>query len=184
MDRVAIRKCSTMEEALIVTAMLQDGGFDAVVDNYHATMDWGSIIALGGVIVSVPHSEFEAAKSYIIEMAATAEDRLEAEFDELDEAPPSANHAKAWSMLFIFLGGGILLIWPIFYALSLLPESWILAMTPGDTEATVTQSKRYVAGNIPMNDKSVTTMLMLAGLFSFAVMEGLRRTSKNQEDDA
>lgn len=83
MTRVKFDTYLLMEEALIVHAALLNGGFDATIDNYHhASMDWGSIIALGGITIRVPEKELWRATTYLKQLEQSAEERLNSVTDD------------------------------------------------------------------------------------------------------
>ena len=102
---VIIRACATVNEALIVAELLRDGGFEASIDNYyHASLDWWSISAFGGVYVRVPEGQLIDAGQYMIEAVQTADERVEASTGQIFEPIEKTRHVTAWSMLFLYTG--------------------------------------------------------------------------------
>lgn len=124
---LVIRRCATTEEAVVVVALLKDAGFSASLDNWnHAMVDWGSIAAFGGVGISVPSEQAIEAGNYMIEALETADNRLQSVFGDYDRSRLPGDRIRALSMLFIFLGGDVLVFLPIIWLLTLLPESWFV----------------------------------------------------------
>jgi len=136
---VVIRKCATLSEALVVDGLLRDGGFLSSIDNYqHASNDWGSISAFGGVAVRVPESQLFPAGEYMLEAVETADERLSTATGDLDQRPLKTRYLKAWSMILIFVSIGeiilALLAQPIIWLLTLLPAEWFKVPTLTEEE--------------------------------------------------
>ncbi|MHA7901033.1 MAG: putative signal transducing protein [Henriciella sp.] len=99
-----IRRCATLSEAYIVDGLLRSSGVLSSIDNAnHATIDWGSVSALGGIQIRVPNSQFERSKEIIIEHAGAAEETLDEMFEPYD-APVKTRRLTAISMLLIYVG--------------------------------------------------------------------------------
>lgn len=102
---VVIRRCASAEEAAIVCALLSDAGITASLENWHhAMINWGIIPAMGGVGVLVPSSQADQARIAIIEYAQSAEERLRAEFSDLDNAPLAPDRVRQFVLIICFSG--------------------------------------------------------------------------------
>lgn len=124
-ELVVLRRCATLEEALIVDSLLQDGGFiSSVPVRYHGANDWFIVAAQNGVPVFVPEIEAIDAGQYILAMRATAASRLVEEFGEIDTAPLKLRWGRAWSMFIIYSGLAPYLLSPLIYLLAMLPIDW------------------------------------------------------------
>ena len=122
-----IRVCATVNEAVIVTALLRDGGFEATIDNYqHASLNWGMIPALGGVYVRVPHVQLMDAGLYMIDAVSSAHQRFDETTDEVFMAADKRRYLRAWFILLIWSGFPILaeftLILPLLLFLATIVE--------------------------------------------------------------
>ena len=121
---IVLRRCATIEEAFIVDSLLQDGGFlSSTPMRYHAQNEWWSVHAFNGIPVFIPSVELVDAAEYLIEMRATAEERLEEQFGEIDPTPWKRRPIRRWSMLAKEAGLFHLLWLPIAWVLSLIPSS-------------------------------------------------------------
>lgn len=122
---VILRRCATIEEALVIDSLLKDGGFYSHIGERHIShMQWDIIPALGGVTVWVRAERLLEAGEYIIDMRASAHERLESALGEYDTAPLKLRWGRALSMIFIQVGGGGLLGLLLAYLMSLLPIEW------------------------------------------------------------
>lgn len=143
---VVLARCATLEEALVVNSLLQDGGFYSHVGEYHIShMQWDVIAAFGGVTVWVRRTELQEAKAYVLDMRRTADERLKAELQDYDDGPLKLRWGRAWSMIFLHLGGAALLWTFIAFLMSLLPIDWWELAAPfqgygGPFQASSTQS--------------------------------------------
>ena len=132
---VIIHRASDMEAALVLTNFLQFHGFDASLDNAgHASLDWGSVPAFGGIAVRMPRAQVDAARQ-VLRTAMREADLTN------DAAYPHRTRRKrllAYSMLGIYFGlvqaliAGMLLV-----IVFVLPESWLTTMigTPQPADA-------------------------------------------------
>lgn len=121
-----LRNYSSVEEALVVYAALQDAGFDAAIDNFnHAVLEWYIVPALGGVQVRLPAAQLEPAKAHLSDMVHTAEARL-AEATGDAGKPAKRRYWRAWVGLAIWLGlaqlVGIAVIWLLN---GIIPADWV-----------------------------------------------------------
>jgi len=96
---VSFKCCSTVEEALVVSALLNANDIPSWITNlHHAHAEWFLVPAFGGVIVTIPE--------------AAAEDALAVVQSSVDEAyvehvqGPALNLSRvrwrAWVMLFLY----------------------------------------------------------------------------------
>ncbi|MEO1475315.1 MAG: hypothetical protein AAFS13_02950 [Pseudomonadota bacterium] len=140
---VILRRCATLEEALVVDSLLKAGGFNPSIGEYYVgTIQWDALAAIGGVTVWIREDEAVAAAQYIIDMRTTAHNRLVEEFGSIDTSPLSLRWGRAGSMMFLHLGGGIFVYLALAWALSLLPIDWAAL-----TYATSEPSGQYYYGN-------------------------------------
>lgn len=122
---VVLRRCATLEEALVVKSLMDHGGFYCGLGEYYvATVQWDALAAFNGVSVWVPESQLFEAGQYLLDMRASAHERLSEEFGEIDTAPLKMRWGRAWTMLIIYSGYSYLLLIPIFFLLELLPIDW------------------------------------------------------------
>ena len=121
---VVLRRCATIEDAFIVDSLLQDGGFlSSTPVRYHAQNEWWSVHAFNGIPVFIPEVELVEAAEYLIEMRASAKERLEEKFGEIDPTPWKRRPIRRWSLLAKEAGLFHLLWLPIAWVLSLIPSS-------------------------------------------------------------
>ena len=121
---VVLRRCVTIEDAFIVDSLLQDGGFlSSTPVRYHAQNEWWSVHAFNGIPVFIPEVELVEAAEYLIEMRASAKERLEEKFGEIDPTPWKRRPIRRWSLLAKEAGLFHLLWLPIAWVLSLIPSS-------------------------------------------------------------
>ncbi|WP_375209256.1 hypothetical protein [Hyphomonas jannaschiana] len=101
-----------MEEALIVASLLTDGGFNATLDNYgHTSINPFYIPALGGIGISIPTRQLQAAREYVRNMKDTAAVRLEEALQEpVLYVVPKRIRWRAWAMVLISLDPLIILV--------------------------------------------------------------------------
>lgn len=121
-----LRNYSNPEEALVVSAALQDGGFAAEIDNInHVTLEWYLIPALGGVQVRVPDSQLAAARAYLNDMVESAYERLIAATGEIPEPAPRSRW-RAWVGVALWFGLAEIIGLAIIWVLSaIIPPEWI-----------------------------------------------------------
>ncbi len=133
---IVLRRCATIEEAFVVDSLLQDGGFlSSTPVRYHAQNDWFSVHAFNGVPVFIPEIEALGAAEYLIEMRATAKERLEDEFGEIDPAPWKRRPIRRWSF-WAQQSGLFPLLWlPLAWVLSHIPLPWLSALSSKQVEA-------------------------------------------------
>ena len=118
---VVIRRCATIEEAFVVDNLLQDGGFlSSTPVRYHAQNAWLLVPAFEGVPVFVPEAELFPAAEYLIEMRASAKERLEEKFGEIDPTPWKRRPLRRWGMLIQQVGGVHLLMALLVFSFSTL----------------------------------------------------------------
>jgi len=123
---VIFRRCATIEEALIVSSLLQDGGFYHSLGEYYVSnVQWDALAAFGGVSIWMPESELLPAGQYLLDMRKSAADRLEVEFGAFDTAPLKLRWGRAWSMLIIYSGLSYLIFIALLYILAALPIDWV-----------------------------------------------------------
>ena len=141
---VVLRRCATIEEALIIDSLLQDGGFlSSTPVRYHAQNEWWSVQAFNGIPVFIPDVELVEAAEYLIEMRATAKERLEEQFGEIDNSKLPLRWRRGATMLFLQLGGGIFLFFPLLYLLAALPIDW-MALAQSRNSSDIFFSNLYV----------------------------------------
>ncbi|MEE9381094.1 MAG: hypothetical protein V3V03_06800 [Hyphomonadaceae bacterium] len=122
---VVIRRCASVEGALVVQALLQDAGFGASLENWHmAALDWAMIPALNGIAIWIPESELIPAGQYMIDAVDTAAARLEEATGPLDDGVLKRSRFKPLTMLFFYLGGVEFLVPPLYWLLISLPQEW------------------------------------------------------------
>jgi len=122
---VVLRRCATLEEALVVDSLLQDGGFlSSTPMRYHAQNDWGTVPAFNGTPVFIPEAELHEAGAYLIEMRATAKERLEGALGEVDHSKFPLRWGRALTMLILYFGGGAVIVFPLIFLLAALPIDW------------------------------------------------------------
>lgn len=134
MTKLAVfRRCATLEEALVVDSLLQSGGFQSSTPvRYHGANDWFLVPALNGVPVFVPEPELMSAGEYLVTARKHATTSLEAEFGLIDTTPFENRWGRGLTMIFLYLGAGTLLWWPIAFLLSLLPPEWLRPAEPSE----------------------------------------------------
>ncbi len=121
-NSVVIRRCASLPEAYVCWGLLRANGFEASLDNAnYAAIDWGAVHAIGGIAIRVPISQFERAKTCIVESVEVA-----SALNTKTVKMTFANRMKAVSMLLIFFGvieflGAILIIW----LASIVPSNWL-----------------------------------------------------------
>lgn len=121
-NSVIIRRCASLPEAYACLGLLKANGFLASLDNAnHATVDWAMVQALGGIQIRVPISQFDDAKTCIVESvtASTQDNPVSIEMTRW-------NRIKAISMALIYFGiveliGVIALLW----LNHVIPPEWI-----------------------------------------------------------
>jgi len=91
---------------------------------YHAQNEWWSVHAFNGIPVFIPSVELVDAAEYLIEMRASAKERLEEKFGEIDPTPWKRRPIRRWSMLAKEAGLLHLLWLPIAWILSLIPNTF------------------------------------------------------------
>ena len=159
-DAKIIRACACVEEAVVVWSLLRDGGFQATMDNWHyACLDWAAVQALGGIHIRVPDYELIPAAEYLIESISTADERLADAVGAEPYAPLPQKRWKAWSMLFLYLGGGIFFIWPMIWLLSRLPSHWFPQGYHGQDVLYVRQG--FAISAHPISVDGFTILIML-----------------------
>lgn len=109
LDYAILISLSMREEAEVMASALRAEGIDAFVGNrHHANVDWGWIIALGGMQVFVPRLKIDEAKTVIRTRIKEASELPD------PEAEPTRrrDHWKIWSVI----AGGFVLGWFGIYA--------------------------------------------------------------------
>ena len=128
---VIFRRCATLEEALVVSTLLTDGGFYNSIGEYHvASLQWDAIAAFGGVTIWVPEADLMDAGYYLLDMRASAVQRLTEVFGPIDNRPLEMRWGRAWSMLIIYSGLGFVLLAPLILIVTLLPTDLLTNLTP------------------------------------------------------
>jgi hypothetical protein len=119
---VIFRRCATLEEALIVSALLKDGGFYNSIGEYHvASVQWDALAAYGGVTIWIPEADLMEAGHYLLEMRASSAQRLIEALGPIDNGQLKMRWGRAWSMLTIYSGFGFVLLAPLILIVMLLP---------------------------------------------------------------
>lgn len=102
---VVIRRCASAEEAAIISALLNDAGIAASLENWHhAMMDWGVLQALGGVGVRVPADRLREAQAAIIDYAESADERLRVDFPDLETTPSKPKRFRQFVLTGYYTG--------------------------------------------------------------------------------
>jgi hypothetical protein len=122
-----IRRCASVEEAVVVNSMLRDGGFESRLEDWNiASTYWLYVTAFGGVRISVPRSQLISASKYMFEMERTAEQRLIEELGPPDKTPLRPRYFLAFTMLFLVFHP----LFPFAVLFLLCEYSGILGLTP------------------------------------------------------
>jgi hypothetical protein len=98
-DYAILISLATREEADVAASALRADGIEAFLGNvHHATAQWGSVQALGGIQIMVPFNRLGDAKELL-------RGRLKEWSEEADEEPaPRRDRWKAWVLLAFLLG--------------------------------------------------------------------------------
>lgn len=186
---VILRRCTTVEEALVVDSLLKDGGFLSSVGEYHiGTIQWDTIAAFGGISVWIPEDEMFRAGQYLIEMQASAQERLRHIFGDIDPSPLKLRWGRAWSMIFIYFGGSVLIWYPIAWIMAQLPVDWYaFANRPvlGYLDPIATGSNRSITNQtIPQSEGVLFLLIIVIFLvFEFTALSDKRRTSRPRPEE-
>lgn len=120
-----VRTCATLNEAYICRGLLQTHGIHASIDNAeHAAVDWFIIQGLGGVRIRVPISQYELAKTAIIQ---TVEHARNSPVKSGEEYEPStrSQRRKAWVMMFFWFGFfNAIVLFLIIWLETVIPHEW------------------------------------------------------------
>ena len=145
-ESVIIRRCATLSEAQICNGFLQSRGVLSSIDNeHHAAVDWTIVSAIGGVQIRVPISQYDEAKTLIVDRVTWAKAAFETpEFGY--EPIEKTRYLHAWSMLIIWFGlfnliAGTALAW----LNPFIPTSWL--PTERDTELFFTMGLGFTWSN-------------------------------------
>lgn len=181
---VIIRRCASAEEAAVVCALLNDAGIEAWLENWHhATVDWLSLMAFGGVGVLVPQSMAAEARERIIEAATHAEHHLNAEFPGLTDDRPSRGRLRAFAFVGLYHG------WS-YYLLALM-LAYIMAMSdaslavPSGMADPVPAAERltsvYWGDGLLWIASSLVEFLVLLAIFVFLARRFLNQRARQQQ---
>ncbi|MEQ9316496.1 MAG: hypothetical protein RLN72_11645 [Henriciella sp.] len=122
---VAIRTFASLPEALVVQCLLQARGLDVSLANYwHISIDWWSIHAFGGVRMHVPASQYDTARTAIIEAIENAPDELNSAYGSY-ETPKRYGRAATyyfWLNFFGVIAAAYVAI--VLFLDFIIPESW------------------------------------------------------------
>ncbi|MGB3627009.1 MAG: hypothetical protein WA989_14355 [Henriciella sp.] len=134
---VTIRRCASLPEALVVSALLRAHGFNVCVDNHHhAANQWWLVPGFDGVSLSVPGAEGGAARDLIIERARTGPALLEKAFGPYEPAKRYGRVAL-WYMILDYTLGlpslicGLALAGVLSLIGAILPLSWFQSSASG-----------------------------------------------------
>lgn len=128
---VTIRRCATLSEALICNAMLLDRGIHSSISNCaHASVEWWSVYAFGGVGVQVPADQYDEARQAIIDAVEHGAQEIDAQFGAY-EPPRRYGRASVWFFWLNFFGVTLIAYMAVMLVLDwVVPTSWILAIDP------------------------------------------------------
>ncbi|RIJ22230.1 hypothetical protein D1224_11790 [Henriciella barbarensis] len=132
---VTIRRCATLQEALVCKGFLEANGIHAIVENYyHASNDWLLIPGLGGACVAVPSNDVETAHALIRKSAQDGADLLEQEFGAY-ETPHRYGVLALWYMILHQFQVALFLWVCFFYVLlkfldAVVPSHWFISKAP------------------------------------------------------
>lgn len=102
---VTIRRFPSLPEAMACASYLEANGIEAFMDEYHhATVQWFLIPALGGLRVSVPVRQKDAAEALLQRV-----DQGETLTNE-DEYDPPHSYARLSAWLFLLVPAGLITI--------------------------------------------------------------------------
>ena len=123
---VILRRCATVEEAIVIDSALKAGGFQSNLGEYFFAHIHP---AFGGVSVFVPEVQFAEAQSHLAELRASAAERLTDELGPVDMAPLKLRKVRAWILMALFctpLDELIIMAFTLILAflMSLLPIDW------------------------------------------------------------
>lgn len=164
---IVLRRCATVEEAIVIDSALKAGGFQSSLGEYYfAHVQWDAIAAIGGVSILLPSSQFDSARKYLAELRSTAFESLADEFDNFDMRPLKLRWARAWSMLILYSPVGVLLCLAFAYVLSLLPVDWVSLAhanyTFSDFGPVVSTSYDGGTGSVPLAPEGLAFLLFIA----------------------
>lgn len=176
---IILRRCATLHEALICTALLTDRGILASLDNAeHAAQDWGLVSALGGIHIRVPVSQAEDARNIIIDQVSTADETLKLHALPGDPIPKKSPW-KAISMLVIYFG-----IFQFIASLGLvsldniIPSDWVPA-----ADQTIVMVGIWTGGSVAPPGPGIDGLVFLFFIVLLLAWELLstRETQSNKE---